>query len=631
MTKLIFSFLTVFVVFGLSPLTVSADPPPPWQNENLSENPWNNIHNDSWFTDSYRVSGPTRVTGATVELFTSITFDSPDTGQPRTVTLGDCGGQAYITSTGNYQGVCAGFPNPITSQMLRSIVQFDSEGNLVAYRSFTDPFNNIFDAVTNFGGAGYFYQDKDDRIVMGMPNGHVVAWKREPSPLSDVDAYIPARDIPVIKPDGPIPELIGSFYALLIDKGGFIWFTTSEGVVGTIAPDNSIRWIDVNVKDPGLIRQRISEAHSVNNNTMYQATDQKMYRFDRTVDGTPEITWSMRYDRGTQVKPGQTSRGTGTSPSYFEIGERQFVTIFDNARRPNIVVYRADDLRDGESRELVKAAPFGGDTLVSNENSLVVYAVSADRVRIYAENNWGNTSLLSTAGPRITRPGYGGIEMDANGLLEVLPPNRTVRIPSVVSKGNTEDELIYTYNKTREGWFLTALDANDLERVVWTVQTGPGSARFNSWYAQLSLSPNLETFYVGTALGFLKVTPNDGPPTPANCFLYPEPKVFTDRMRFLGQWTEGPAPYANFLEASLIGFRQTFIDLWRQSSRPLRSPIVSLIRDLSRANEILQRAEYNVAQLSASEQTDLVTIADGHNPLLRELELLEDVTCPSPD
>ena len=622
-------FFILFVSLSLSPLTARADPP--WQNENLSENPWNNIHNDSWFTDSYRVSGPTQATGGTVELFSSISFDDPDTGQARTVTLGDCGGHAYITSTGNYQGVCAGFPNPITNQMLRSILQFDSDGNLVAYRGFTDQFNNIFDAVTNFGGAGYFYQDKDDQIVMGMPNGHVVAWKRKDLPLITVDPYVSARDIAVIKPDGPIPEEIGSFYALLIDKGGFIWFTTSEGVVGTIAPDDSIRWIDVNVADPGLLRQRITEAHSINQNTMYQETDQKMYRFDRTDEGTPEITWSMKYDRGTQVKPGQTSRGSGTSPSYFEIGERQFVTIFDNARRPNIVVYRADELREGETRRLVKASPFGGDTLVSNENSLVVYAVSADRVRIYAENNWGNTSLLSTAGPRVTRPGYGGIEMDANGLLEVLPPNKTVRIPSVVSKGNVEDKLIYTYNKTREGWFLTALDANDLNRVIWTIQTGSGATRFNSWYAQLSLSADMETFYIGTAVGFLKVTPNQGPPNPGICFLYPEPKVFTERMRFLGQWTEGPAPYANFTEASFIGFRQNFISLWRQSERPLRSQLVSLIQDLPRAQRILQTADYNVAQLSTRDQTELETIADRHNSLLLEIEVLERVTCSVQD
>ena len=630
MQKCILSYLLVFLVFGLSPLTASADPPPPWQNENLSENPWNQIHNDSWFTDSYRVPGPTQATGATIKLIQEYTFLNPQTDLPTTVKLGECAAHTY-TSEGNLQTVCGGFPNPITNQFLRSIVQISPEGDLLAYQSFEDPFNNIFDAALNFGGAGYFYQDKDDRVVMGMPNGHIIAWERNFT-IKPVDPFVDARDIAVIQPDGPIPQAIGSFYALLVDAEGYIWFTTSEGVVGTISPDTVpvLKWINVNVADPGL-PQRISEAHSINENTMYQQTDRKMYRFDRADDGTPQITWSARYDRGSQIKPGQTSQGSGTSPSYFEIGDRQFVTIFDNAERPNIVVFRADELQDGESREVVKAAPFGNDTRVSNENSLVVYRVSDTVVRIYAENNWGNTSLLSTAGPFVTRPGYGGLEMDVNGLFRVLPPNRTIRIPSVVSKGNVEDELMYTYNKTREGWFLTAMDANDLANVVWTVQTGPGQTAFNSWYAQLSLAPGGESHYVGVTVGFLIVTPNNGPPTPANCFLYPGPKVFTDRMRFLGEWTEGPAPYANFTQSSLIGFSQTFFSLWRETRGPVRRQIQSLLFDLFRARLILGGANYNVSQLGFFGQRALLNISNRHNPLLQELKAKQEAICPTPE
>ena len=626
MPKFILSFLFAFVAFFLLKITAGAETP--WQNPNISENPWSNVHNDSWFTDSYSIKGPTQATGATIQQIQGYTFLNPQTDRPTTVQLGDCAAHAY-TSERNLQTVCGGLPNPITNQFLRSIIQVSPEGDLLSYQSFEDPFNNIFDAATNFGGAGYFFQDPDDRIVMGMPDGHIIAWERQ-STIKPVDPYVEARNIAVIAPDGPIPQAVGSFYALLPDKDGYIWFTTSEGVVGTISPDAIpiIKWINVNVADPGL-PQRISEAHSVNENTMYQQTDRKMYRFDRGDDGTPQITWSMRYDRGSKIKPGQTSQGSGTSPSYFEIDNRQYVTIFDNARRPNIVVFRADELREGESRELVKAAPFGGDPLVSNENSLVIYRVSESVVRIYAENNWGNRTLLSTAGPRLTRPGYGGIELDANGLIRVLPPNTTIRIPSVVSKGNVEDELIYTYNKTREGWFLAAMDANDLANVFWTVQAGSTATRFNSWYAQLSLAPGGGSHVVGVTLGFLRITPNNGPPTPAICFLYPEPEVFTERMRFLGEWREGPAPYANFTEASLKSFRRNFLSLRRQSKRPLRSQFLSLSRDLSRARVILLGANFNVSQLSSIEQNVLVNISNRHNPLLRELEALQEATCPN--
>ena len=639
-------FITLFIALCVAALCLSplaALAVEPWQNPNLSPNPWNNIHNQSWFNDSYFIPGPTEATGGTVEPISKFTFKDPL--HPRrelTVTLGLCPAHSY-TEEGNFASVCAGFPNPLTLSSLRSIVHISPDGELLAYTSFMDDFNSIRDVTTAFGGAGYFYQDQKDRLVMGMPNGHVVAWQRVPSPLTDVDPLLPGRDIPVIAPDGPIPQRIGSFYALLPDADGYIWFTTSQGVVGTIAPEpcqrGCVKWIDVNDPDgdgtpelqPGGLRQRISEAHSINENAMYQPTDHRMYRFDRTADGTPEITWSARYRRGTQVKPGQTSQGTGTGPSYFEIDDRQFVTIFDNARRPNIVVYRAEKfLEDGERRLFVEKRPFGNDTRVSDENSLIVYPVpQSDKVRIYAENNWGNRSLISTAGPLVTRPGFGGIEVDTNGLVRVLPRNRRIRVPSVVSKGNVHDGLLYTYNKTRVGWFLTALHADDPRRVEWTVKTGGGAPRFNNWYSQLSLAPGGETFYIGSTLGFLKVTPNQDPPTSRLCFLAPTPQRFTEQMRELAQWTDGPILYDVFIQAALIGYTQDFFTLWTRtrSLGKVRRQLVFLILDLFRSHLILRRADYDVTQLSARNQIQLERIADRHNRLLDELNVLQRLKC----
>ena len=626
-------------VLCLSPLSALAVQP--WQNPNLSPNPWNNIHNQSWFNDSYFIPGPTEATGAKVEIISNYTFDDPLTGRERTITLGICAGHAY-TAEGNLASVCAGLPNPITKRNRRSIVHISPDGELLAYHSFTVTFDSIRDLTTAFGGAGYFYQDQFDRLVTGMPNGHVIAWQRVPSPLSNVDAFVPGRDIPVVEPDGPIPQRLGSFYAGLPDADGYIWFTTSQGVVGTIAPEpcrrGCVKWIDVNDPDgdgtpdlqPGGLRQTISEAHSINQNTMYQPTDHLMYRFDRTADGTPEITWSKRYDRGRRVKPGQTSQGTGTSPSYFEIGDRQFVTIFDNAKRPNIVVFRAEKLlQDGEKRILVEEPPFGNDTRVSDENSLIVYPVPPGKVRIYAENNWGNRSMISTAGPFVTRPGFGGIEIDANGLFRVLPRNRRIRVPSVVSKGNVLDGLLYTYNKTRVGWFLTALEADDPRRVVWTVQTGGGAPRFNNWYSQLSLSPEKDTFYIGSTTGLLKVTPNQQPPTSRLCFLAPTPQRFTEQMRQLGQWIEGPILYPIFVQSALIGYSQDFLNLWARTRNigQVRRQLLFLILDLFQSHLILRRADYDVSQLSERDQIRLQRISDRHNALLDELKVLQRLRC----
>ena len=637
-----YCFLIVFFFLNLAPLTVSALET--WQNPSMSLNPWNNIHNDSWFTDTYPFPGPTEVTGAKVELIWKFTFDDPRTGRERTIRLGNCAAHAY-TSKRNLQVVCAGFPNPNTNEFRRSIVQISPDGNLLSYHEFNVPFTSIFDASTAFGGAGYFFQDPEDRVVMGMPDGHVKAWKRVPSPLSEVNMYVPERDINVTGLLGPVPRQIGSFYALLPDEENYIWFTTSEGVVGTIAPEpcqhGCVKWIDVNnpagdgVSDlmPGNLRQRISEAHAIDRKAMYQQTDFKMYRFDRTADGTPEIAWSMEYDRGNRVKPGQTSQGSGTSPSFFEIGDRKFVTIMDNARRPNILVYRAERrLPPGEGRLLAQGKPFGSNPRISDENSLVVFPGSRpDTMRIYAENNWGNRNVDSTFGPLITRTGFGGIEVAAEGSVKILPQNTQIRVPSVVSKANVNDGLIYTYNKARNGWFLTALDPSDPRRTVWTVRIGWGGTCYNNWYAQLSLAPGGRVIHIGTLCGVLKITPNRQQPTPPTCFLIPEARRFTVDMRELAQWKSGPIQYPDFIKASLLGFTWDILTLRaRTKDRIVRKQLWPLIWDIFRSRHILRRADYDVLKLSSRNQRVLQKIADSHDPLLLKLDKLHRKICTVP-
>ena len=192
------------------------------------------------------------------------------------------------------------------------------------------------------------------------------------SDVSDVDRFTAVHDVNITGTGGPLSSELGDLYALVPAENGYIWFTTTGGgVVGTIAPESCandcIKWLDINDPDGDGQRdpqtdgnmQRISESHSVNGNATFQPSNYYMYRFDMVGDGTPTITWQEAYDRGTQVKPGQTSQGSGTSPSYFEMDGRGFVTIMDNATTPHINVYRAEaTLEEGETRLFASAAPF---------------------------------------------------------------------------------------------------------------------------------------------------------------------------------------------------------------------------------------------------------------------------------
>jgi hypothetical protein len=617
----------------------------PWQNPFMAPNPYNNIHNDAWFTDTYQDAGPENANAVQKLLISKLSFLDPDSGAETDITLGNCAAQTY-DSSGNLIAVCSGYPDQSAEAFIRHIVALSPDGDLLAYRSYEAPYSgSLADAIKSFGGIGYFYLDADENMVLGMPDGFIRVFAREDSDVSDVDLWRDVRAINITGTGGPLnPLLVGDLYALVPAENGYIWFTTTGGGVGTVAPttciSDCVRWLDVNDPDGDGNRapqpdggfQKISESHSVNLNAMYQQTDYKMYRFDMEADGTPSITWEIDYDRGTGVKPGQTSRGSGTSPSFFKIGDREFVTIMDNATRPNINIYRAEDsLEDDEAQLFAQAAPFGQDTRVSNENSLIAFTDDGSgTARIYAENNWGNNRLISTAGPLVTRPGFGGVEVAGNGDLEVLPPNVQLRIPSVVSKGSIVSNALYTYNKQRDGWYLTAVDADDPTNQRWSVLAGSTSPSYNNWYAQLSLSPDNETFFIGVAAGVLKVKPVVGTPAPRHCFALPEIADFLDVMEELASYTSGPVVYDEYLEAAFRAWRHEFGLLTRLPDLS-RSELRSLRRDLTSAQRLLDGKDYLAADLTPLEKVVLGDIAGRHDSLLAEAEqVLADDCAVSP-
>jgi len=599
-----------------------------WQNPNLAANPYNNIHNDSWFTDTYPGEGPEDVQNLDVNYISKFLFDDPKTGSSRSIILGECAAHAY-DADGNLVTVCQGLPDLAAQEFQRSIATISPDGALLSWAEFTVSYTNLADAVREFGGIGYFYLDNQDRVVMGMPNGHIVTWERQDSAVSEVDSWNAVKDINITGDGGPVPPDRGALYALVPNDAGYTWFTTTKGVVGTVAPDgcttDCVKWIDINDRNnDGVLEpqpdggmQTISESHSVNGNSTFQQSNYFMYRFDMRRDGTPKIGWKVRYDRGTEIKPGQTSQGSGTSPVYFEMGGREFVTIMDNATRPNINVYRAERrLGRRENRLFASVAPMGRDDQVSNENSLIVYPGPTENSRrIFAENNWGNTSFLSTVGPLTTRPGFGGIEVSANGRSRALPLNEEIRVPSIVSKASIASDAVYTYEKKASGWYLTALDPNDPTRVQWSVRVGGGMPKYNNWYAQLSLAPDGETIYVGSLDGILQLTPSDGPPTPNWCTSVLDAENFVQIMGDLAEWESGPIWYPEYLEAAFAGWAfefESLEDLIPPDDVDMLELLETLKADVIIAEELLAGADFDVSQLGELEQLALGQIAPSH-------------------
>jgi hypothetical protein len=497
--------------------TAAARPYDVWQNPFLSPDPGNNVHDDSYLSDSYPYAGP--VGGkATVTQVNEIDIDG------RKLPLGECAGQAF-DADGNIQSVCAGVAGPSADSVQRYVVTLDRDSmRALACYPFDKPLEKT--GKVDFGGAGYFYQDNDFRMVVAMPNGHVLVLRRVPSSTDCTRGYIADADYNLTGPGGsiPIPPGLASLdlYALVPDKAGNIWFTTAQGVVGTIDPKGKTHWIDLN--DPTGTGQRqpqpdkgyeaIANSHAVDEGDtasdpsgVYVVTTYRLYRLSTAATGNPKIDWSTTYDRGYGTKSGQVSPGSGTSPTVFRMGGRRFVTIADNAVYMNVNVYRAEaTLGAGESRLFAQTTPFGKNDKVSDENSLIV-ASGADgkSVDIYAENNYGNDTVSSTLGKAVTVPGFARMHLQSDGSFAIASVNNTIAVPSLVSKMSAFTDIVYTYNKTQDGWYLTGLDANDLNKVRFSVFVGGGTPAYNNFYAALSLDRDGRKVWIGTLFGLTRV------------------------------------------------------------------------------------------------------------------------------
>ncbi len=495
-----------------------------YQNPFMSPNPGNNIHNDSYLSDTYAFAGPASFSNITVQQNNLATFVDPYTGESRSLVLGEAGAQTF-DAQGNLQTLAAGIPDPGTGTTTRSLVTLDRTtlGVLAWY-----PFEKEGTSATDFGG-GYFYQDHQYRMVVALPDGHVKVMARRPSTKSSVDQYVAERDINVTGVGGAVPIPAGlselSLYVLMPDKNGNIWFTTSEGIIGLIGSDNRVRHIDTNdiagtgvrTPQPDGDFQGIANSHAVDegdsaegSSGVYILTTHKLYRFGVDSSGNPKVDWEADYDRGAQQKSGQVSYGSGTSPTIFRMAGRRFVTIADNATdRMNVNVYRAETkLEAGEQRLFAQATPFGDNPLVSDENSLIVAPASdsSSGYDIFAENNFGYDGFASVAGPRVTEPGFARMRLTPDGKFTVASVNPEIRVPTVVSKMSTVNNTVYTYEKRTDGWYLTGLDASDLNKVRFAARVGPSSEIFNNHYAALSLDPDGNTVWIGTVLGVTKVT-----------------------------------------------------------------------------------------------------------------------------
>jgi hypothetical protein len=329
-------------------------------------------------------------------------------------------------------------------------------------------------------GGAYFYLDNRDRAIVETVEGTVLVVQVTADGFRLTSTY----DAGAAIPDGDC------LIALMPDWDGRIWFVTKGGGVGTINRATG------RVRSLRLPGERIVNSFATDETGgVYIVSDHALYRFDATSTGRPRVTWRQRYDRGSTQKPGQLSRGSGTTPTL--IG-KDLVAITDNADpRMHVISY---DRRRGVSgpRKVCSAAVFAKGTSAT-ENSLVAAGRS-----VIAENNYGYENPSSTMFGQTTTPGVARVGVGHTNC--GLRWTSKVIAPTSVPKVSLRSGLVYVYGKPAgqpaDPWYFTAIDVRT-GRTAWQRLTGTGS-QYNNHYAAIYLGPD-RTAYVATLAGLLRL------------------------------------------------------------------------------------------------------------------------------
>ena len=356
----------------------------------------NNIHVDSYSSDTYTIAGPTQANSVSVKRVKTV----PDPSGKQ-IDLG-LGGTQTFDSAGHLIVIGLG-QNPV-------IVLFDKDMNALTVRQLpTAPQAPSIElglpspGFRDFAGA-YYYLDQNDHPVIAQADGHIVTYSPVIGTPGHPGTWNVVRDID-LNCDKCLPSG-QQLYAVMPDKFGTIWWTTKEGTVGTVTLAGAV--------DTFIVGEPITKSISVDEGDgpdlpsgVYTPSDSQLFRFQAGRDGVISVAWQVSYEQGHFVKPGQIALGTGTTPTIFRMNGHRYVTINDNATPMHINIYRAEVDTGGAPRLFAQEKPYGNRLLVADENSLIAFPTTSGAA-IISENNWGYRTPLRASFFLTTQPGMSG-------------------------------------------------------------------------------------------------------------------------------------------------------------------------------------------------------------------------------
>jgi hypothetical protein len=444
-----------FTGMPATPHPVRAPAPP--RHPHMAPNERSNLHDDAYQTDTYQGVGPL---GNGIKV-TSTLFSA------------DCGSVTF-DSQGRIVTVCVGLAGPTLRMLDPQTLDTLAEQTLPP----RDPrtLANIF---TSFGGGGYFYLDDQDRAVVPTTTRHVQVFAETAAVGGDGFRMLRDIDLSGVIPDGE------SIISALPDWGGRLWFASTGGVVGYVTGDGKI--VSRALGEPVGNSFAVDEQGGV-----YIVSDAALYRFAARA-GAVKTIWRARYANIGVAKPGQSEKGSGTTPTLMG---KKFVSITDNADPMDVLVFKRARRVKGRRRVcrqpvFAKGASDTDQSLIGTPRAMVV------------ENNYGYTGPSSTMQGKTTTPGLARVNLRRGGRGCRVAWTSDEVAPSVVPKLSLGAGLVYTYTKgtdSHDPWFLTALDFRT-GRTVYKALAGSGIG-YNNNYAPVTLGPD-HTAYVGTLGGLV--------------------------------------------------------------------------------------------------------------------------------
>lgn len=259
-------------------------------------------------------------------------------------------------------------------------------------------------------GGVYGFLDEQDRVVLMLGN-QITRIGRADGKLAIVDR----KELDGVPTDA-------TSAGLTPDPSGNIWFATKSSLIGSLTPDGTVRTLQLPE------REKITNGLTSRPDGVSVITSEALYE---VAGPDPMVTWSYKYNSGSARKPGQLSKGSGTTPTFFG-PSNNYVGIVDNAdNSPNFIVLNAAD-----GREVCKLPAFtvGGP---GTENSVMAWGNS-----VWIPSTYGfNYPPMAVDGPSkpLIAPFTGGltrIDVTDQGCQRVWENNTRFSTLPVLTRGD---------------------------------------------------------------------------------------------------------------------------------------------------------------------------------------------------